>query len=159
MFAAEKYQAEAFKQADMALAWSIERDKVKLLKELGVVGPREDRDGIKLTLEVLGRGYERARGLLGRALDPTLTGQVVDVEHEPLGLDLPQALPGNEHGASTSTIPPEEIVELPAVDPREALLDLELEADVAAALEGPAPPPVQALRGPALDRARLAAED
>lgn len=167
VLAAERYQAQAVKQEDVALAWTIERDKVKLLKELGLVGARDERDGVKLTLEVLGKGYERARVALGRALDPSLTGQVVDVEvgePDPLALSLARRVPGTQRrdlGApeardaaqgleSTSSVPPEQDASLGG----EVALEDALEQDLQAALEGPAPGPVQALSGEELEQAR-----
>jgi len=74
---AEKCTSLAMKEEDPGLAWTIQRDFAKLLKEFGVIGSSEDRSGFKLTIEGIGEGYERARLLLGQALDPRLTGEVV----------------------------------------------------------------------------------
>ncbi len=73
---ADRCAATAMKHDDVGLAWSIQRDLVRLLKELGVVGG-ETQDGVRITVEALGAGYERARKALGRALDPRLTGEHV----------------------------------------------------------------------------------
>ena len=178
VMAAETYQARAVAQADMALAWSIERDKVKLLKELGVVGG-PSQEGVRLTLEVLGAGYERARAQIGRALDPVLTGQVLEaevVEPDPqpaLTIDLPQRI------AAVEEAPPaespiddgvEEVKNLGLDVELERVLDQEvqeamegptleaLNGDILAAARAKALEVVTPLRGTALDRARREAK-
>jgi len=83
VLAAEKYQAQALKQEDVALAWAIERDKVKLLKELGLVGPQQEASALTVTVEAIGAGYERARSVLGRVLDPRLVGATRADEPDP----------------------------------------------------------------------------
>lgn len=78
--AKEKCAAEAMKNEDPGLAWTVERDWAKMLKELGVIGPREDRSGLRLTVEAIGTGMDRAVNLLSRRLDPILTGEVVGLD-------------------------------------------------------------------------------
>lgn len=83
LLASEKYQARAMRMEDPGLAWSIERDTMKLLIELGLAGPKARPQGegvVRLTMEVLQQGYERSREILTKALDARLTGEVVDVE-------------------------------------------------------------------------------
>lgn len=105
---AEKTTAQAMKQDDPGLAWTIQRDLAKLLKELGVIRPEVDQAGFRLTVESIGSGYDRARQALSQALNPALTGmqprlpgpvpalrtggQVIDVDHESRepGLAVPQ---------------------------------------------------------------------
>ena len=77
---AEKCSAMAMDQEDPQLAWAIERDKVKILQSLGVVTPDNPSDGVRVTIEALGNSYARATAILGKALDPRLTGRV---EQEP----------------------------------------------------------------------------
>jgi predicted HTH transcriptional regulator len=77
---AEKFTSLALKQEDTALAWSIQRDFVRTLKELGILGKQEATDGLKITIETLGSGYERARDALAKHFDPRLTGEVIDAE-------------------------------------------------------------------------------
>ena len=95
----EKCYHEAMSQEDVALAWSIKRDTVKLLRELGIGEARDDRDRMLITIETVGQGYERAREQLGRALDPVLTGLIVEQPRElspaeALGIGAPKLLPG-----------------------------------------------------------------
>ena len=78
--ASEKTAAMAMKQQDPGLAWTIRRDFAKLLKEFGVVGPRQERTSLTMIVEGIGEGYERAREQLSRALDPRLTGEVIETE-------------------------------------------------------------------------------
>lgn len=73
---AEKCSAMAMDQEDPQLAWAIERDKVKILQSLGVVAPDNPQDGVRVTIEALGNSYARATAILGKALDPRLTGRV-----------------------------------------------------------------------------------
>ena len=94
VMAAEKYQTLAIKHEDPALAWSIQRDLVKLLRDLGVVGRDQDRDGLRITVEAIGSGYERARKVLGQALDPRLTGLEPSKQIE--GLPLARRIPGDQ---------------------------------------------------------------
>ena len=94
VMAAEKCSAMAYDQEDAQLAWAIERDKVKLLKEVGVLEPTSSQEGIRLTIEALGNRYERATQILHKTLDPRLTGRVVvDAEHTP-SLALPTVVKG-----------------------------------------------------------------
>lgn len=85
--AKDKTAAMAMDQADPGLAWTIERDWVQTLRTLGVIGDGP-RDGVRMTLEMVGSGYERAREALERVA-PELVGQVPDreLEHEPGPLD------------------------------------------------------------------------
>lgn len=98
---AEKCRVHAMRQEDPGLAWSIQRDLVRVLKELGALDHQE-RDGLRITVEAIGAGYERARQVLGRALDPRFTGE------EPPRADHPLMLPA----------PPREV-------PREAAIDVD----------------------------------
>lgn len=73
---AERYAAMAIKQQDVALAWTIKRDTVRLLKELGLVGKQEQQSAMQLTINMLGESYDRAREVLAQKLAPELTGEV-----------------------------------------------------------------------------------
>lgn len=105
VMAAEKCSAMAYDQEDAQLAWAIERDKVKLLKEVGVLEPTSSQEGIRLTIEALGERYERATGILARTLDPRLTGRVVDVDHKSLTLPLPGVIRGEGPLVEDETLP------------------------------------------------------
>jgi hypothetical protein len=76
VMAADKCSAMAMKQNDPGLSWTINRDLVKLLKDLGVVEPAHSADSLTITVESIGRGYEKAARVLTTALDPRLTGVV-----------------------------------------------------------------------------------
>lgn len=104
---AEKLHAMALRNDDLALAWTIKRDFAKTLRELGVVGPQE-RDGLRVTIEALGEGYEKARAILSRTLDPRLTGEIV-VPAAPVP-ELPGAptLPSRRRGQDPAELPPED---------------------------------------------------
>ena len=78
--ASEKCTAMAMKESDPGLAWTIQRDFAKLLKEFGVVSSTEERNSFTVTIEAIGKGYERATKVLGRVLDPRLTGEILDPE-------------------------------------------------------------------------------
>jgi hypothetical protein len=78
---AEKCSASAMKNEDPGLAWTVQRDFAKLLKELGVLKLETQTTGFRMIIEDIGSGYERAREALTRALNPTLTGEVVDTSH------------------------------------------------------------------------------
>ena len=78
------------KNRDYALAWNIERDFAKLLKEFGVVGKERAAGAFELTLKGVGDGYERARAVFALSLDPTLTGEERPAERPP-SLVLPPA--------------------------------------------------------------------
>lgn len=79
---AEKCAAQAMKGNDPGLAWTIKRDFAKLMKEFGVIEPTRDESGFRMTIEGIGQGYEKARRALTLALDPRLTGEVIDVDGE-----------------------------------------------------------------------------
>ena len=95
VMSAERCTAMAMKSKDPGLAWTIQRDLAKLLKEFGVVGESDKRSGFKLTLESIGEGYERARGVLSQQLDPVLTGAqpVKEIKQLPLDVRLTGARP------------------------------------------------------------------
>lgn len=78
---AEKFSAQAFKQGDVGLAWQIKREFIRALKDLGVLGGQEG-NGLTVTIEGLAGGYERARKVLATALDPALTGEVIEADYE-----------------------------------------------------------------------------
>ena len=109
---AEKCSAMAMEQEDPQLAWSIERDKVKILQQLGVVAPQDPQDGVRITMELLGRNYERATSILGRRLDPRLTGRVVpepgDVQATVLGSGPARVQDGPEQDEGAGLEPPEQ---------------------------------------------------
>ena len=94
---AEKTTAHAMKAEDPGLAWTIQRDFARLLKELGVLQPQGDRTALRLTVEAIGDGYERAKEALSLALDPTLTGL------HPKGREVP-TLPAVPRAPSTTTL-------------------------------------------------------
>jgi hypothetical protein len=85
---AERCSVMALKQEDAGLAWSIERDKVKMLKDLGVIEHEQDKSAITITVESIGKGYERARDVLAKTLDPITSGvqQDLDPDQDPLAL-------------------------------------------------------------------------
>lgn len=152
VLAAERYQARAVAQDDVALAWAIERDKVKLLQQIGLLGQREHEGGVRLTLEVMGKGYERTREILGKALDPRLTGQVM--EDEPQGLlepqlELPRALPGPEAEVPADGAP--EAVQVEVLEPEIPAEDSGLEEEIQGILEGA---PLKPAQGEELARLR-----
>ena len=68
---AEKYSAMAIKQEDNGLAWTIKRDLYKMLREFGVI-QSEGQQSFTVTIETIGKGYERAASILGQQLDPLL---------------------------------------------------------------------------------------
>jgi len=86
---AEKCAAQAMKNSDPGLAWTIKRDFAKLMKDFGVIEPSRDESGFRMTIESIGQGYEKARRALTLALDPRLTGEVIDVEASPSTPNLP----------------------------------------------------------------------
>lgn len=81
---AEKTTAHAMKADDPGLAWTIQRDFARLLKELGVLRPAGDQSGLRLTVEAIGEGYDRAKEALSLALNPTLTGMHPQAKAPPL---------------------------------------------------------------------------
>lgn len=81
---AEKCTAHAMKNEDPGLAWTVQRDFAKLLKELGVLKVEQQTSGFRMIIEDIGSGYERARQALTLALNPTLTGEVIDVKAGPV---------------------------------------------------------------------------
>lgn len=118
---AERCQVEAMRQEDPGLAWSIQRDLVKLLKELGVVGSSDRQEGLRITVEALGAGYERARQVLGQALDPRLTGLVEDEPDQDLeGLVQPRRALALRRGfPDQPSQDPGIVIDLDAVESRE----------------------------------------
>lgn len=91
---AEKVAAMAMRNEDYALVWSVKRDLARTLKELGVVGPKDENEGlVKLTIEAMPQAFERAKGILMQSLDPRLTGEVVR-EPEQVEVRPVPALPG-----------------------------------------------------------------
>lgn len=77
---AESFVAKALKDGDIGLAWTIKKDLIKTFKDFGLVGNRESRDGLKITIESMGENYARATSKLAAALNPALTGEIIDVE-------------------------------------------------------------------------------
>lgn len=118
--AADECYAQAFKDGDVGMAFSIRRDLVRSLKELGVIGA-DAKDGIKITIESIGAGYERALDSLELSMDPLLTGEKVDprsskARHRTIDVEAGDpALPLEE------TLDPEDDVaeEQAAVEPHE----------------------------------------
>jgi len=107
--AAEQFTSEALKQEDIGLAWSIQRDFARTLKDFGVIGQTREQQGFKVTVEAIGDGFERAAQQLANALDPALTGEVIDIHASKVtdSLPLSTTLPG------TRTDPNVEIVAVP----------------------------------------------
>lgn len=107
--AKEKCAAHAMKVEDPGLAWTVERDFVKTLKELGVLGEQDrSQEGFRVVIERIGDGYERAGRLLANALDPELVGavlqgEVVRRDGEPASPPLPldRRLVGGDEGTPT----------------------------------------------------------
>ena len=89
VMAADKCSAMAMKHNDPGLSWTINRDLVKLLVEFGIVEPTHSKDSLTITVESIGRGYEKASRLLTTALDPRLTGEVIDVTPEDRDTGVP----------------------------------------------------------------------
>lgn len=97
----ERCQHMASATGDAALIWAIERDTVKLLKELGVVGVKDPQQGLRVTVEALGEGYERARESLTRAISPILTGRRVEQDEDCIALPPPRSLPVEDETVPT----------------------------------------------------------
>lgn len=125
---AEKTTASAMKQEDPGLAWTIQRDFAKMLKELGVIRPEVDQSGFRLTVEAIGTGYDKAREALTLAMNPTLTGQLPPKEHPvqdlpgPTTLDAEFAVP-QVGGDTGTTSPPPEGLAVPQTPPRDPAPD------------------------------------
>lgn len=141
---AEKTTAAAMKQEDPGLAWTIQRDLAKLLKELGVVRPEVDRSGFRMTVEAIGDGYERAREALQLALNPVLTGQQVTVPRPVDGLLLTHESPGDSGTLDAEFAVPQ--VESPEESPEDDEDD-ELETLLEESREEDDLPPPSPLRG------------
>lgn len=77
MMVSDKLTAAAMKQEDIGLAWTIQRDTVKTLKDVGVIGQDKKSDSLTITIEAIGDGYDRATDVLYGALNPDLTGEVL----------------------------------------------------------------------------------
>ena len=109
--AKERCSATAMKQDDPALAWTVERDFAKLLIDLGVVGKKESGEGWRITVEQIGQGYDRATALLGQAISPALTGEVVSKDENEAGTgDEAKTLPLDRRlhrEEEESSLPPE----------------------------------------------------
>lgn len=107
--AAERYSAHALRQEDPGLAWKIKLDFAEHLRKLGLLGGK-DSSGVRVTVEMLGEGYERMRGMLAQTLDPRLTGEVVDVEGEVRPLEDPKPTSLDRRGNGVDHDPGVEIV-------------------------------------------------
>ena len=86
VMAADKCSAMAMRQQDPGLSWTINRDLVKLLVDLGVIEPQGRRDAMTITIESISQGYEKASKVLTTALDPRLTGVECEPEEDEAGL-------------------------------------------------------------------------
>lgn len=75
---ADRCSAFAMSKGDAGLANAIRSNFVRQLKELGVIGPKDAREGNRITIEVMGEGLTRATEALERAFDPLLSGERVD---------------------------------------------------------------------------------
>lgn len=76
---AERCTAALIKDGDWSAAWTIQRDFVRAMKELGFQGGDAGQDGqARITIEVLTENTSRARMAMLEALDPHLTGEVID---------------------------------------------------------------------------------
>lgn len=75
----DRYAARALKQEDVGLAWAIKKDFANLLHKFGIVGDAERESGLRVTIETIGASHDRLRTQLARALDPAITGEVIDV--------------------------------------------------------------------------------
>lgn len=120
VMAADRASARALQEGNTGLYWTIQRDLARLMKELGVVERVEEQSGLKITVEALGEGYERVSRRLSEALDPVLTGEVIDQRPRHKTQLRPPALPLERKFASEPTSPPPQ-VEL--VVPQEPPLD------------------------------------
>ncbi len=76
--AAERCSTQAMKQQNTALAWSIERDFAKLLKDWGLVGPRQEQSTITITAQHLGESYDRMKAAMALAMDHRRSGERID---------------------------------------------------------------------------------
>lgn len=91
--AAEVSYAMAVENGDAQLVFAIRRDFVKQLKELGVFG-QDSRDGVRITIEGVGTGMDKALEALETSMDPRLTGErIIDAkatvrDSSPLGLPM-----------------------------------------------------------------------
>lgn len=93
MMTADVCASRAMAEGDYGMAWKIKSESVKHLRELGVIGERKDQEGIRVTVEAIGQGYDKVRDALVYAMDPVLSGEedqgpVIDVEARTLELPL-----------------------------------------------------------------------
>lgn len=116
---AEKCTAHAMKNEDPGLAWTVQRDFAKLLRELGVIQPHQPQSGFRMIVEQIGDGYDRARQALQLAINPTLTGDQAD-EHavpqtDPIKpLTLPARISATSDPSPASAVPQTSTQPLPA---------------------------------------------
>jgi hypothetical protein len=89
---AENISTAAMQRNDLGLAWTVERDMVKMLSNLGLFEDKEKSDSIRVTIEAVGSGYERASNIIANSLDPLMTGEVIEadakVSDPTLGIDM-----------------------------------------------------------------------
>lgn len=90
--AAEVIYREAMKEKDFGLAWQVKKDLHEHLRKIGVGEERDNENKLKITIESIGKGYERMKDVVTNALDPRLSGMIVDVpgqsKPKPLGLEV-----------------------------------------------------------------------
>lgn len=77
---AERASTMAFRHEDPGLGWKVKVEYVKLLRDLGVIGDQTRTTGLRVTIESLSQGHNRLRDALAGALDPTVTGEIVEAE-------------------------------------------------------------------------------
>jgi hypothetical protein len=83
IFAADELSTRAADNGDFATAWTIVKQRIELLAELGYLGGRDSGGDLPLTIESLSANYDRARLELAQAFDPAfaaVSGEVIEPE-------------------------------------------------------------------------------
>lgn len=76
--ASESLYSKAMKAGDYALAWTIKKDLVKQLREMGVIGGVKDNSGLRITIEGMSGRYDNATKVLASQFSHAITGEVID---------------------------------------------------------------------------------
>ncbi len=115
--AAERAGHLALERKDGLGYWSIQRDLVRSMKELGLFGVKGDRESVRMTLEVLGARYGDATAKLAIAMnDPSACGE------DPRNARIVQ-------GAGRTLPLPTEVIAPPAAPEELRAAGVELEPD------------------------------
>lgn len=81
---AERCIEMAYERKDYGSVWGIVKDQTKLLKEMGVVESKNEQNALTITIKKIEEAYPNALTRIATSLDPMLTGEVIDVEAEPV---------------------------------------------------------------------------